>query len=166
MEEWKDMHPSPPVRTLKSQLAAEQPSIGNCWIWLKYGTSCSRVKRKPQQDGRRGTITFRIKPHTFQRRWEGANKTVCAPGPRERSSDLHKTLSHLPLVSEHLLWRQRSAVICCGVRGTDYNCPGTTECWQKSFWKRSPLPPLTLPQFGLRPNWVLLWEVRPFSVNL
>ena len=29
------------------------------------------AKEKPQQDGRRGKITFRIKPHTFQRYSEG-----------------------------------------------------------------------------------------------
>ena len=43
---------------------------------------CPRAKEKPQQDGRRGKITFRIKPHTHQRHLEGSNKTLCAPGPR------------------------------------------------------------------------------------
>ena len=32
MSEEKDMRLSSPVRTLKSQLAAEQPSAGECWI--------------------------------------------------------------------------------------------------------------------------------------
>ena len=42
-----------------------------------------RAKEKPQQDGRRGEIAFRIKPHTCQRRSEGSDKTLCAPGPRD-----------------------------------------------------------------------------------
>ena len=29
------------------------------------------------------------------------------------------------------------------------------QCVHKSFWRRSPLPPIPLPQFGLRPN---IWE--------
>ena len=47
----------------------------------------SRAKEKPQQDGRRDKITSRIKPQTSQRYLEGANKILCAPGPRERSID-------------------------------------------------------------------------------
>ena len=38
-----------------------------------------RAKEKPQQDGRRDEITFRIKPNTHQRCLEGSNKTLCAP---------------------------------------------------------------------------------------
>ena len=37
-------------------------------------TPCPRVHEKPQQDGRRGKIVFRIKPHTRQRCSEGSNK--------------------------------------------------------------------------------------------
>ena len=32
-----------------------------------------KAKKKPQQDGRRGEITFIIKPHTHQRHSEGSN---------------------------------------------------------------------------------------------
>ena len=35
---------------------------------------CPEAKEKPQQDGRRGKFTFRIKPHTCQRRSETSNK--------------------------------------------------------------------------------------------
>ena len=35
-----------------------------------------------QEDGRRGEITFGLKPHTRQRCSEGSNKTLCARGPR------------------------------------------------------------------------------------
>ena len=30
----------------------------------------------------RGTVTFRIKPHTFQRHSRGLKRTLCTPGPR------------------------------------------------------------------------------------
>ena len=40
-------------------------------------TPCPMTKKKPQQDGRRGKIVFRIKPHTRQRCSEGSN-ILCA----------------------------------------------------------------------------------------
>ena len=43
--------------------------------------------RSPNKLAGGAKIMFRIKPQTFQRFLEGANKTFCAPGPRERSSD-------------------------------------------------------------------------------
>jgi len=77
------VHSSSPVRTPKLQLAAEQPLTGECWITPGKDIPCPRAKEKPQQDGRRGKITFRIKPYTHQRCSEGSNKTLCAPGPRD-----------------------------------------------------------------------------------
>ena len=62
MVEWKDVYSSSPSRISKLQLAAEQPSIGECWIPPKKDTPCTGAKQKPQQDGRRGEIVFRIKP--------------------------------------------------------------------------------------------------------
>ena len=47
-------------------------------------TSHPRAKEKPQQDGRKGKIKFRIKPLTRQRRSNpNPNQTLCAPGPRD-----------------------------------------------------------------------------------
>ena len=46
-----------------------------------------KAKEKPQHDGRRGAVTFKIKPHTHQRLLEGTDKTLCARAPRERSGD-------------------------------------------------------------------------------
>ena len=40
-----------------------------------------RAKEKPQQDGRRGKIMFRIKPHIHQRRLEGSNKPCAHQDP-------------------------------------------------------------------------------------
>ena len=42
-----------------------------------------RVKEKPQQDGRRGEIVFRIKLYTHQRHSQGSKKTLCALRPRD-----------------------------------------------------------------------------------
>ena len=77
-----DVNSSSPARTPKLQPAAEEPLTGECWIPPKKYTSGPRAKAKPQQDGRRGKVTFRIKPHTQQRSSEGLNKTLCVPGPR------------------------------------------------------------------------------------
>ena len=71
----------------KSQLAAEQPWKGECWIPPKKDIPSPRGKEKPQQDGRMGATVFKIKSHTHQKCLKGANKTLCTPGPRERSSD-------------------------------------------------------------------------------
>ena len=40
-----------------------------------------RAKEKPQQDGRRGKIAFRSKPHTLQRLLEGSNKPCVHQDP-------------------------------------------------------------------------------------
>ena len=74
------MHSSSPVRTPKLQLTAEQSLTGKCWIPPKKDTPRPRAKEKPQQDSRRGKITFRLKPHTCQGCSEGSNKTLSSPG--------------------------------------------------------------------------------------
>ena len=43
--------------------------------------SHSTAKEKPQQDGRRGLFTFRIKPHSRQRHSEGSNKPCAQEDP-------------------------------------------------------------------------------------
>ena len=65
------------MRTLKSQLAVEQPSAGECWIPPIKDTPCPRAKVKSQHNGRRDVIAFRIKPHNHQRHSGGTDKT-CA----------------------------------------------------------------------------------------
>ena len=64
--EEEDVCSASPERTPKLQLTAEQPLIEECWVPPKKGTPCPRAKEKPQQDGRRDEITFRIKLHTCQ----------------------------------------------------------------------------------------------------
>ena len=76
---------SSPVRTTKPQLAAEQPSIRECWIPPKGDTLHPRAKEEAQHNGRKGTIVFNqtsYPPEMLQRR-----KTFCTPGPMERSSE-------------------------------------------------------------------------------
>ena len=85
---------SSPVRTPKLQLAAEQPLTGKCWNPPKKDTPHPRAKEK-QQDSKRDATAFKIKPLGRQRLLEGMNKTLCAPGPRERSSDPHETETDL-----------------------------------------------------------------------
>ena len=93
MAEEKDVHSSSPERTPKLQLA-EQPLTGECWIPPQKDTPYPRAKEKPQQDGRRGGITFIIKPHTRHRHLEGSNKTLYAPGnPTETEPDLPLSVS-------------------------------------------------------------------------
>ena len=89
MVEQKDVHSPSPMITPKLQFTAEQTSTGECWIPQKKETSRPRVKEKPQQDGKRGKIVFRIKPHTHQKCLEDSNKTLSTPGkPTETELDL------------------------------------------------------------------------------
>ena len=96
----------------KSQLAAEQPT-GEYWIPPKKDTPHWRAKEKPQQDGRRGAILFKIKSHTHQRCLEGANKTSCAPESRK---SLHKRLSETSFECLN---------VSCGGRGQQWPATGT-----------------------------------------
>ena len=73
----------------KYKFVAKQASPGECWVPPKKVMPHPRAKEKPQQEGRKGEIAFRIKPHTHQRCLEGSNKTLCAPGdPTETELDL------------------------------------------------------------------------------
>ena len=87
--------------------------LGRLW----GDTPCPRAKWKPQNDGRRGEITFRIKPRTCQRCSEGSNKPWVDQDPQtHRDSDRN--------VFECLLWRYGSAVDCCRGRGSGYSRSG------------------------------------------
>ena len=47
----------------------------------KKDTSCPGTKNKPQKDGRKGEITFRIKPQTCQRCSEDSSKPYAHQKP-------------------------------------------------------------------------------------
>ena len=100
MEECKDMHSSSPTRTLKLQVAAEQLSTGECWIPPKRDTSHPRAKEKPQQDGRRGKITFRITPLPARGTQRAQTNLVCT-----RTQRPHRDWART--VFECLLWRYK-----------------------------------------------------------
>ena len=124
------MHSSSPARAPKLKLVAEQPWAGECWIPPKKDTPRPRAKEKPQKDGRKGEIAFRIKPHIHQRHLEGSNKTLCAPGPRRKEQWPHKRLTQpCPWVSSNLQQRCGSGVACSSVRGTECGsaCTGPFE---------------------------------------
>ena len=62
----------------KIATAAEQPSTAECWIPPKKDTPHQRAKVKPQQDGRRGKIAYRIKPQ-IPERLRRFKKKPCVP---------------------------------------------------------------------------------------
>ena len=72
----------------------------------KKDTPGPRAKEKPQQDGRKGKIMFRIKPHNRQRCSEGSNKTLCAPGPRDPTGTEPDPLFSSGLLQGQKLWVQ------------------------------------------------------------
>ena len=122
------MWSSSQVRPPKLQFAAEQLSTGECWIPPQKATSHPRAKEKPEEDGRRGEITFRMKPHTNQRGLEGSNKNLSTPGePTETEPDLLLSVS-------------------CGGMGQQWPAAGQglwmqTWVWHKPSWRRLPLTP-------------------------
>ena len=69
------------VRTSKLQLTAKQQSTGECWIKSNKDIPHPRAKEKPQQDGRRGEIMYRIKALTCQRHSEGSIKPCAIQDP-------------------------------------------------------------------------------------
>ena len=67
MMEKEDMSSSPSARAPKLQLSSEQPLTEECWIKdTKKNTQCPMTK-KPEGDGRRGTIM--IKSNPIPTRW-------------------------------------------------------------------------------------------------
>ena len=73
----------------------------------KKDTPHAKAKEKPQQDGRRGKITFRIKPHTARDAQQAQTKP-CAPQETiETEPDLPLSVSVSPVevrVISGLIW--------------------------------------------------------------
>ena len=73
----------------------------HCWTTIdrrmlhptKKRCPTSKGKEKPQKEGRRGEIAFRLKPHIHQWCSKGSDKTMSAPGsrdpPRQRLSQTY-----------------------------------------------------------------------------
>ena len=62
----KDMHSSSPVRTPKSQLAAEKPSTGGCWNPPRKRYPTSNDKADATMRWQEGQDHIKIKSHTCQ----------------------------------------------------------------------------------------------------
>ena len=91
-----------------------------------------RAKEKPQQDGRRSKITFRLKPHTFQRCSEGSN-IPCAHWDPETPQRLR----------QNCVWVSPAEVqVNSGLLQGQGLWVQQTWVWHKASWRRSPL---TLP---------------------
>ena len=64
----------------------QQENVGST---KKKDTLHTRAKEKSQQDGRRGEVMLRTKPHTHQRCLKSSNKNLCVSGdPTETEPDL------------------------------------------------------------------------------
>ena len=102
----------------------------------KKDTPCPKAK-KPQQDGRRGEIEFRVKPQP-SRDARRAQVTLCM---HIQDPDAPQRLSQTCLsVFECLLQRHRSAVACHRDRGSGCSRPEQRRgMWHQSSWRRSPL---------------------------
>ena len=131
MAEYKDVRSSSPAKTPKLQLAAEQLSTGECWILLKKDTPRSRAKEKPQQDGRRGKITFTIKPHNHQRCSEDSNKPSAHKDPETPQRLSQNCISVSPVEVQ----------FSSGQRRREGLWVQQTWVWHKPSWRRSPLTP-------------------------
>ena len=119
-----------PARTPKLQLIAGQLLKGECWVPPKKDNPCPRAKEKPQQDGRRGEIMFRIKPYPPET-LRGLKQTSCAPGPRD------------PTKTE----QEEYLSVSCRDTGQQWPAQGLglwvqqSWVWHKHSWRRSPLTP-------------------------
>ena len=139
VSELKDMRSSSPARTPKLQLPAEQPSTGECWTPQKKRFPTSKGKGEAAIRCRRGKITFRIKPHTHQRRSEDSDKTSCATGCRDPQR-LSQTCFR---VFECLVQRHGPAVACHGDRHSGCSRPGSPSVWHQPSWRKLPLHQLS-----------------------
>ena len=121
------------MRTPKLQLTAEQLLTGQYWIPPTKDTLYPRVKEKPQHDGRRGKIAFRIKPLICQRCSEGSNKPYVHQDPETPQRLSQNCVSVSPAkvwVSSSLLQGQRQGQ---GLWAQQ------TWIWHKPSRRRSPL---------------------------
>ena len=129
----------------------------SCWTTInrrmleptKKDTPPPRAKEKLQQDGKMGAIAFKIKLHTCQSHLEGAHKTLCTRGLRERSNDSPQETEPDLLMS---VWESPvdtwSAVASCRDRGFGGSSPGRRSVSPKSSWRRSPFVPPQSHQMG------------------
>ena len=104
------------------------------WAPTDLRTSSASAIHTVQEGGRRGEVSFKIKPHAHQRCSEGSHKTLCAPGPRD------------PTETES----EVCVSVSCGGMGQQWPAAGAEalgagdwplSLWHKPSWRRSPLTP-------------------------
>ena len=99
--------------------------------WLWGDTPGSWAKDKPQQDGRRGKIAFRIESHTHQRYLEGSNKSCVHQDPETPQR-----------LRQNCIWVSPVEVqFSSGQRRREGLWVQQTWVWHKPSWRRSPLTP-------------------------
>ena len=96
----------------------------------------------------------------------GQKLNLCAQELRRKEQCPYKRRNQTCLwVFRSLQWRCGSAVAYHKVRGTDSSGLLDVACWHMSFSKRSPLLPLPLPYFGIRPNFKVGTQAHPSAEN-
>ena len=117
MMEKEDMSSSPSARAPKLQLSSEQPLTEECWIKdTKKNTQCPMTK-KPEGDGRRGTIM--IKSNPIPTGWV----------TRRLENIIPKKFSHHCDGSEHLI-----RLPSLGVWQRDRKSPGNLTLKASGIW--------------------------------
>ena len=124
-------HRSPSKMVGPGAATSQHWSCGYTTLERLWGETPRPRAEMPQQDGRGGEITFRIKPHTCQRLSEGLNKPCAHQDPETAQRLNHNCVWVSPVevrVSSGLpqgqgLWVHQSGV------------------WLKPFWRKSLLTP-------------------------
>ena len=118
--------------------AKEKPQQDiRCWSsgcmaleWLSGDTPCPRSE-KPQQDGRKGKFTFRIKPHSLQRCSEGSKKP-----------SVHQDPETPQRLRQNCVWVSPVEVrVSSGLPQGQGLWVQQTWVWHRPSWRRLPLTP-------------------------
>ena len=114
---------SSPVRTPELQLAAEQPSTGECWFphTQKKIPHIQRQKRSPNKMVGGAKLHLESNPIPTGEVWRAQTKP-CVHQVLGAPQRLSQTCLW---VYECLLWRHGSAVACCMDRGSGFSRPGS-----------------------------------------
>lgn len=125
---------------MKYNITHIQRKTGGCWKPQKKKKKIFYVQDKGEatKDGRRTTITFKTKPHTHQRLFNGTKKNLVntrtqgkEEGPPQETEPVMSDclrVSAEAWVSSDLPWGW----------GTGSSCPGRCSMYRESSWKRSP----------------------------
>ena len=125
------------TRTPKLQLAAEQPSTGECWIPPKKDTHVQGQRKRPSEMVER--VKSCLEANSILT--GDARKAQTKPCVHQDPETPQRLSQTCPWVFECLLWRYGSAVACRRGRGSACSRPRSHSLWHKPSWRRSPLTP-------------------------